>query len=148
MFDIGFTELLLCGLVALVVLGPERLPGAVRTAGLWIGRIKRSFNAIKADVEREIGADEIRRQLHNEQILDLEREMKSMRNDILAPGKSSEKPAAATPQTTTSIEPANAAPAPFGESPSPSSPDESAPAATTPDPAPSTAASQDKAQQP
>ena len=54
MFDIGFTELLLVGLVALVVLGPERLPGAVRTASLWIGRIKRSFNSIKAEVEREI----------------------------------------------------------------------------------------------
>jgi sec-independent protein translocase protein TatB len=79
MFDIGFTELLLIGVVALVVLGPERLPGAVRTAGLWIGRIKRSFSAIKAEVEREIGADEIRRQLHNEQILDLEREMKAMK---------------------------------------------------------------------
>ena len=61
MFDIGFTELLLVGLVALVVLGPERLPGAVRTAGLWVGRLKRSFNNIKAEVEREIGADEIRR---------------------------------------------------------------------------------------
>ncbi|CAE6889411.1 Sec-independent protein translocase protein TatB [Ectopseudomonas oleovorans] len=86
MFDIGFTELLLVGLVALVVLGPERLPGAVRTAGLWIGRIKRSFNSIKAEVEREIGADEIRRQLHNERILELEREMKAMKQDILGTG--------------------------------------------------------------
>jgi sec-independent protein translocase protein TatB len=76
MFDIGFTELLLVGLVALMVLGPERLPGAVRTTGLWVGRLKRSFSNIKAEVEREIGADEIRRQLHNERILDLEREMK------------------------------------------------------------------------
>lgn len=76
MFDIGFTELLLVGLVALIVLGPERLPGAARTAGLWIGRIKRSFLSIKTEVEREIGADEIRRQLHNENILDLERKMK------------------------------------------------------------------------
>lgn len=89
MFDIGFTELLLIGVVALVVLGPERLPGAVRTAGLWIGRIKRSFSAIKAEVEREIGADEIRRQLHNEQILDLEREMKAMKQDLLAPSATS-----------------------------------------------------------
>lgn len=85
MFDIGFTELLLIGVVALVVLGPERLPGAVRTAGLWIGRIKRSFSAIKAEVEREIGADEIRRQLHNEQILELEREMKAMKQTLDAP---------------------------------------------------------------
>ncbi|MCY1308920.1 Sec-independent protein translocase protein TatB [compost metagenome] len=59
------------------MLGPERLPGAARTAGLWIGRLKRSFNAIKSEVEREIGADEIRRQLHNEQILDMERQLKS-----------------------------------------------------------------------
>ena len=85
MFDMGFAELLLVGLIALLVLGPERLPGAVRTASLWIGRLKRSFSAIKAEVEREIGADEIRRQLHNEQILELEREMKAMKQDILAP---------------------------------------------------------------
>lgn len=81
MFEVGFSELLLVALVALVVLGPERLPGAVRTAGLWIGRLKRSFSAIKAEVEREIGADEIRRQLHNEQILELEREMKALKQD-------------------------------------------------------------------
>ena len=92
MFDIGFSELLLVGLVALVVLGPERLPGAVRTAGLWVGRIKRSFNSIKAEVEREIGADEIRRQLHNERILELEREMKAMKQDILGTGKSDNPP--------------------------------------------------------
>ena len=75
MFDIGFSELLLVGLVALIVFGPERLPGAARTAGLWIGRLKRSFSAIKTEVEREMGADEIRRQLHNEQILQMEREL-------------------------------------------------------------------------
>ncbi|HDS1734742.1 Sec-independent protein translocase protein TatB [Pseudomonas sp. BP8] len=74
MFGISFSELLLVGLVALVVLGPERLPGAARTAGLWIGRLKRSFNSIKMEVEREIGADDIRRQLHNEHILSMEQE--------------------------------------------------------------------------
>lgn len=110
MFDIGFSELLLVGLVALLVLGPERLPGAVRTASLWIGRLKRSFSAIKAEVEREIGADEIRRQLHNEQILELEREMKAMKQDILAPTQApatakDDADSAATP------EPSNSAPA-------------------------------------
>jgi sec-independent protein translocase protein TatB len=69
MFGISFSELLLVGLVALLVLGPERLPGAARTAGLWIGRLKRSFNTIKAEVEREIGAHDIHRPLHNEQSL-------------------------------------------------------------------------------
>jgi sec-independent protein translocase protein TatB len=72
MFGISFGELLLIGLIALLVLGPERLPGAARTAGLWVGRLKRSFNAIKQDVEREIGADEIRRQLHNENVMALQ----------------------------------------------------------------------------
>lgn len=85
MFDIGFSELVLVGLVALVVLGPDRLPGAVRTASLWIGRAKRSFLSIKQEVEREIGADEIRRQLHNEQILQLEREMQAMKQSLIAP---------------------------------------------------------------
>ncbi|MFD2643914.1 Sec-independent protein translocase protein TatB [Pseudomonas japonica] len=80
MFGISFSELLLVGLVALVVLGPERLPGAARTAGLWVGRLKRSFNAIKQEVEREIGADEIRRQLHNEHILSMEQEARRILN--------------------------------------------------------------------
>jgi sec-independent protein translocase protein TatB len=96
MFDIGFTELLLIGVVALVVLGPDRLPGAVRTAGLWIGRIKRSFSAIKAEVEREIGADEIRRQLHNEQILELERDMQNLKSDLLSPAQAQSQPPAAS----------------------------------------------------
>ncbi len=76
MFDVGFSELLLIGLVALIVLGPERLPVAARMAGLWLGRLKRSFGNLKAEVERELGADEIRRQLHNERILELEQELK------------------------------------------------------------------------
>jgi len=68
--------------VALLVLGPERLPHAARTAGLWVGRLKRSFNAIKQEVEREIGADEIRRQLHNEHILSLEQEARKILSPI------------------------------------------------------------------
>lgn len=119
MFGISFSELLLVGLVALLVLGPERLPGAARTAGLWIGRLKRSFNAIKQEVEREIGADEIRRQLHNEHILSLEQEARK----ILSPVQEPAKPV--TPVAEHSIAPApvaDAAPA--------------APAPTTPAPTP------------
>jgi sec-independent protein translocase protein TatB len=107
MFDIGFSELLLVGIVALVVLGPDRLPGAVRTAGLWIGRIKRSFSAIKAEVEREIGADEIRRQLHNEQILELEREMKAMKESLNASISTNAETPTPTP-TPTPAEPTHA----------------------------------------
>ncbi|NMZ49084.1 Sec-independent protein translocase protein TatB [Pseudomonas poae] len=90
MFGISFSELLLVGLVALLVLGPERLPGAARTAGLWIGRLKRSFNAIKQEVEREIGADEIRRQLHNEHILSLEQEARKILTPVQEPAKPAE----------------------------------------------------------
>ncbi len=69
MFDIGFMELVLIAIVALIVVGPERLPGAIRTTTLWIGRAKRSFQQVKTEIEREINADEIRRQLHNESIM-------------------------------------------------------------------------------
>lgn len=69
MFDIGFGELLLCLVVALIVIGPEQLPGTVRTVALWIGRLKRSLAETRSEIERQIGADDIRRQLHNEEIL-------------------------------------------------------------------------------
>lgn len=111
MFEIGFSELLLVGLVALLVFGPERLPGAARTAGLWIGRLKRSFNAIKSEVEREIGADEIRRQLHNEQILQMERELKQAQQAAIAPPSPSVPAAAAEPVASpVPTAPASAAP--------------------------------------
>ena len=116
MFGISFSELLLVGLVALLVLGPERLPGAARTAGLWIGRLKRSFNAIKQEVEREIGADEIRRQLHNEHILSLEQEARKILSPVQEPAKPVE------PVAEHSIAPAPAAEA------TPAAPTEPAPA--------------------
>jgi sec-independent protein translocase protein TatB len=83
MDNIGFSELVLLGIIALVVLGPEKLPGAIRSASLWIGRLKRSFNTIKTDIEREIGADEIRRQLRNEAIMDKFKQTKAQVNDAV-----------------------------------------------------------------
>jgi sec-independent protein translocase protein TatB len=105
MFGVSFQELLLVGLVALLVLGPERLPGAARTAGLWIGRLKRSFNTIKQEVEREIGADEIRRQLHNEHILALEEDARKLFNQN-APAEQppAEQPAVVEPQPAPEVE--------------------------------------------
>ena len=79
MFDIGFPELLIVSVVALLVLGPERLPEALRTMGLWFGRMRRSFSAVKVEIEREIGMDEVRRQLHNEAILE---EMRALESDV------------------------------------------------------------------
>lgn len=69
MFDIGFQELLLISVLALLVMGPERLPGAIRTASLWLAKLRRGFQDIKSEIEREVGADDIRQQLHNESIL-------------------------------------------------------------------------------
>ncbi|NVZ52139.1 Sec-independent protein translocase subunit TatB [Pseudomonas sp. B6002] len=124
MFGISFSELLLVGLVALLVLGPERLPGAARTAGLWIGRLKRSFNAIKQEVEREIGADEIRRQLHNEHILSLEQEARKILSPVQEPAKPAE------PVAEQSIAPPPVAQVPPVAEPAPAvhSPTEPAPA--------------------
>ncbi|MBO6558098.1 MAG: twin-arginine translocase subunit TatB [Pseudomonadales bacterium] len=73
MFDIGFPELMMISIVALLVIGPEKLPETIRTISLWVGRLQRSFTNIRREIENEIGADEIRAQLHNESIMkDLE----------------------------------------------------------------------------
>lgn len=69
MFDIGFFELLIIAIVGLVVIGPERLPEAARAVGLWIGRLKRSLRETRSELEKQLGADDIRRQLHNEEVM-------------------------------------------------------------------------------
>ena len=61
MFDIGFWELSLLALVALLVVGPERLPKLARTAGLWIGRGRRLVDSVRADIERELKAEELKK---------------------------------------------------------------------------------------
>jgi sec-independent protein translocase protein TatB len=60
MFDIGALELVLVGVVALLVVGPERLPKLARTAGLWVGRARRAFLSVKAEIDREIRAEELK----------------------------------------------------------------------------------------
>jgi sec-independent protein translocase protein TatB len=69
MFDIGFTELLLLAVITLLVLGPERLPSAVRFAGLWLGRIRRSFAQLKSELEREMDSAELKQDQHNRSIM-------------------------------------------------------------------------------
>jgi sec-independent protein translocase protein TatB len=61
MFDIGFSEILVIGVVALVVIGPERLPKVARTLGHMFGRLQRYVNEVKADINREIELDELRK---------------------------------------------------------------------------------------
>ena len=69
MFDIGFSELLIIAVITLIVMGPERLPETVRTISLWLGRMKQMFSSAKRELENEVGMDDIRHQLHNEQVL-------------------------------------------------------------------------------
>ncbi|MDN3521379.1 Sec-independent protein translocase protein TatB [Halomonas ramblicola] len=67
MFDIGFLELLLLGVVGLLVLGPERLPRAARTLGLWIGRIKRTVSGMQREISAQLEAEELRQKLNEQQ---------------------------------------------------------------------------------
>ncbi len=66
MLDIGFSELLLLGAVALIVLGPEKLPHAARMAGAWYGKIRRSLASMQAEIEREVNLAEMRKMMNEE----------------------------------------------------------------------------------
>ncbi len=66
MFDVGFWELILVGVVALIVVGPERLPELARTAGRWLGAARRMAATFKADLEREVRAEELKKILEKQ----------------------------------------------------------------------------------
>ena len=61
MFDVGFLELMLLGVVTLLVVGPQRLPKIARTAGMWLGRGRRFINNVKDDIDRELKAEELKK---------------------------------------------------------------------------------------
>lgn len=86
MFDMGFTEMMLIGIVALIVIGPERLPGVARTAGKYFGRLKRFMTTVKADVEQELRADELRQILADQQ-----QELDTIKDSMNVAGKAFEK---------------------------------------------------------
>ena len=69
MFDVGFMELMLIGVVALLVVGPERLPGLARTAGKWVGKMRSFVSNVKTDIDKELKAEELK------QILEKQKEM-------------------------------------------------------------------------
>jgi len=74
MFDIGFSEIMVVAVISLIIMGPERLPETLRTISLWLGRLRQFVSSARAEIEDEVGMDEIRRQLRNEQIMrDLEK---------------------------------------------------------------------------
>jgi len=82
MFDLGFTEMMLIGIVALVVIGPERLPGVARTAGKYFSRLRNFMTNVRADVESELKADELREMLKKQQ-----EELSSLKDVVSDVGK-------------------------------------------------------------
>lgn len=86
MFDISFTELMVIGVVALVVIGPERLPGVARTAGALLGRLQRYVSDVKADVQREMRLEEMKK-LQTE----IESQARGIENQVRTEMQSAEK---------------------------------------------------------
>ncbi len=87
MFDFGFGELLLLAIIALVVLGPERLPVAARLAGLWIRKARAQWNSVKAELENELADEELRRSLReaSDVLRDSTTQLHAWRDDIASP---------------------------------------------------------------
>ncbi|MFJ5539721.1 Sec-independent protein translocase protein TatB [Vreelandella titanicae] len=81
MLDIGFLELMLIGVVGLLVLGPERLPRAARTTGMWIGKIKRTVSGMQREISAQLEAEELRQKL-NEQQKKLDDSLKKAKLDV------------------------------------------------------------------
>lgn len=67
MFDIGFWELFLIMVLALLIVGPERLPKAARTAGYWLGKARRYVEGVKEEVASEFDVSELKRMIHNQE---------------------------------------------------------------------------------
>jgi sec-independent protein translocase protein TatB len=79
MFDVGFSELIVIALVALIVIGPERLPKVARTVGHLLGRLQRYVNDVKSDINREMQLDELKKL--QEQVASQARDMERQVND-------------------------------------------------------------------
>lgn len=84
MFDIGFWEIVLILVLALVVIGPERLPGAARQAGLFVGKARRYIEGVRSEVESELDIGEFKRMLHNQevQINELQQQLRAGVDDV------------------------------------------------------------------
>ena len=83
MFDIGFLELMVVGILGLLVLGPERLPVAARTVGLFIGKIRRTMSNIQDDLERQVRTDELKEKLKDPYATFLDEEENAAKDDVL-----------------------------------------------------------------
>ena len=86
MFDVGFWEILLILVLALVVIGPERLPGAARKAGYFVGKARRYIEGVRSEDESELDVNEFKRMLHNQevQINELQEQLKAGVDEVKA----------------------------------------------------------------
>jgi Tat protein translocase TatB subunit len=86
MFDVGFWEILLILVMALVIIGPERLPGAARKAGFFVGKARRYIEGVRSEVESELDVNEFKRMLHNQevQINELQHQLKAGVDEVTA----------------------------------------------------------------
>lgn len=88
MFDVGFSEIMLIMVIALIVVGPERLPKLARTIGTWVGKARTIVNSVKSEVEREIRVDELKKSIQQqtpvEEFKQLAGELKSVGSDLEA----------------------------------------------------------------
>ena len=86
MFDVGFWEILLILVMALVIIGPERLPGAARKAGFFVGKARRYIEGVRSEVESELDVNEFKRMLHNQevQINELQQQLKTSVDEVKA----------------------------------------------------------------
>jgi sec-independent protein translocase protein TatB len=136
MFDIGFSEIVVVAVVALVVLGPEKLPKTARTLGHLFGRLQRYVNDVKRDIQRELELDELRKLQQNVQSAakEIEDSMASATRDVERNVRDVEAALTATADAAPSNPPAGTPPAP-----PPASAPASAPPAATPTPSPGAA---------
>ena len=83
MFDIGFLELMVVGILGLLILGPERLPKAARTVGLFVGKIRRTMSNIQDDLERQVRTDELKDKLKDPYATFLDEEELAAKDDVV-----------------------------------------------------------------
>ncbi len=97
MFDIGFFEIVFIFIVTLLVVGPEKLPRVARTAGLWLGKLRGFVSSVKADIDREIASEELKKALERQAAVpELEELIDEVSGKPLAAG---ERTAVAAPTT-------------------------------------------------
>tara|TARA_R110002049_G_scaffold42984_4_gene127393 strand:+ start:412 stop:846 length:435 start_codon:yes stop_codon:yes gene_type:complete len=94
MFDIGFLELILVGIIGLIILGPERLPVAARTLGKWVGRARKMVNQFTQEIDKEIEIEELKKQLKKQgESFDINKDVKQIQETVSQALKEAEQDA-------------------------------------------------------